>query len=166
MNCQRESYNGTNLNVASTCFWGEKSPHKAAADGAAENIRVISQRGIIVSVEKKREFLPKNVGESPTFSQLFHFSGPSRYTWCCRMSVCKSIKCSQLSSHDMYCTPTSITYQWEYSTPVVPHQYHSPIVHSIILDSSRFRIKRFWNVWLCWLCKISLIIPVYSLLFE
>ena len=39
---KKSSYDGTKLNAVSTCFWGEKSPQKAAADGAAENIRVKS----------------------------------------------------------------------------------------------------------------------------
>ena len=42
MYCQRESYDGTKLNAFSTRSWGEKSPQKAATDGAAENIRVKS----------------------------------------------------------------------------------------------------------------------------
>ena len=44
MYCQRESYDGTKMNAVSTCFWGEKSPQKAAADRAAENIRAVKAK--------------------------------------------------------------------------------------------------------------------------
>ena len=39
---RKSNDSGTKLNAVSTCFGGEKSPQKAAADGAAENIRVKS----------------------------------------------------------------------------------------------------------------------------
>jgi hypothetical protein len=41
---------------------GRKVSQKAAADRAAEHLRLISLRGINISVKKRGEFLLKNVG--------------------------------------------------------------------------------------------------------